>query len=63
MNQSTISGRLPAIEIDWDEFRAFDEIYLDDLTPFGILVLTIVKEDNVQLIGYDIDEQRWGVLQ
>ena len=54
---------LPAIEIQWDEFRAFDEIYLDDLTPFGILVLTIVKEDNVQLIAYDIDEQKWGVLQ
>jgi len=54
---------LPTIEIEWDEFTSFDEIYLDDLTPFGILVLTIVKEDNVQLIAYDIDEQKWGVLQ
>jgi hypothetical protein len=54
---------LPTIEIQLDEFKAFDEIYLDDLTPFGILVLTIVKEDNVQLIAYEIDTQRWSLLQ
>jgi len=54
---------IAAIEIDWDEFTSFDEIYLDDLTPFGILVLTIVKKDNVQLIAYDIDEQKWALLK
>jgi hypothetical protein len=54
---------LPTIEIEWEKFRAFDEIYLDDLTPFGVLVLTIVKGDNVQLVAYDIDEQKWGLLQ
>jgi hypothetical protein len=54
---------LPAIEIDWEEFKQFDEIYLDDLTPFGVLVLTLVKGDEVQLVAYDIDEQRWGLLQ
>jgi len=54
---------LPTIEIEWDEFRAFDEIYLDDMSAFGILVLTIVKDDNVQLIAYEIDTQIWGILQ
>ena len=54
---------LPAIEINWEEFKAFDEIYLDDLTPFGVLVLTLVKGDEVQLVAYDIHEQRWGLLQ
>jgi hypothetical protein len=54
---------LPTIEIDWEEFKAFDEIYLDDLTHFGVLVLTLVKGDEVQLVAYDIDEQKWGLLQ
>lgn len=54
---------LPAIEIDWEEFKAFDEIYLDDLTHFGVLVLTLVKGDEVQLVAYDIDEHKWGLLQ
>ena len=54
---------IAAIEIDWEEFKQFDEIYLDDLTPFGVLVLTLVKGDNVQLIAYEIDTQSWGILQ
>jgi hypothetical protein len=63
MNQSITFGNLPTIEIDWEEFKALDEIYLDDLTPFGILVLTLVKGDEVQLVAYEIDTQRWGLLQ
>jgi hypothetical protein len=55
--------RLPAIQIDWDYFKELDEIYLDDMSAFGILVLTIVKDDNVQLIAYEIDTQTWGLLQ
>ena len=54
---------LPTIEIEWEEFKALDEIYLDDLTPFGILVLTLVKGDNVQLVAYEIHTQKWGLLQ
>jgi hypothetical protein len=54
---------IPTIEIDWEEFKAFDEIYLDDLTPFGVLVLTLVKGDEVQLVAYEINTQSWGLLQ
>jgi hypothetical protein len=54
---------IAAIEIEWEYFKELDEIYLDDLTPFGILVLTLVKDENVQLVAYDIDEQKWGLLQ
>ena len=38
-------------------------IYLDDLTHFGVLVLTLVKGDEVQLVAYDIEEMKWGLLQ
>jgi hypothetical protein len=54
---------IPTIEIDWTHLKELDEIYLDDLTPFGVLVLTLVKGDEVQLVAYDIDEHRWGLLQ
>ena len=54
---------IPTIEIDWEEFKGFDEIYLEDLRAFNILLLTLVKGDEVQLVAYDIDEQRWGLLQ
>jgi hypothetical protein len=54
---------IPTIEIELEEFKQFDEIYLDDLTPFGVLVLTLVKGDNVQLVAYEIDTQSWGLLQ
>jgi hypothetical protein len=54
---------IAAIEIEWDYFKELDEIYLDDLTPFGILVLTLVKDENVQLVAYDIEEKQWAILQ
>ena len=63
MNQRITFGRLPNIQIDWDEFRAFDEIHCDDMRAFGIILLTIVKDDNIQLVAYDIDEQKWALLQ
>ena len=63
MNQSITFGSLPNIEIDWEEFKGFDEIYLEDLRAFNILLLTLVKGDEVQLVAYDIEEMKWGLLQ
>jgi hypothetical protein len=54
---------LPTIEIEWSYYKELDEIYLDDLTPFGILLLTLIKDDNVQLVAYEIHTQTWGLLQ
>jgi hypothetical protein len=55
--------KLPAIQIEWDYFKGLDEIHCDDLTPFGIILLTLVKDDNVQLVAYEIDTKTWGLLQ
>jgi hypothetical protein len=63
MNQSTTFGRLPNIAIEWDYYKGLDEIYLEDLTPFGILLLTLVKDDDVKLVAYEIDTKTWGLLQ
>jgi hypothetical protein len=54
---------IAAIEIEWDEFKAFDEIYLDDLTPFNIILLTLVKDDEVKLVAYDTEEKQWAILR
>jgi hypothetical protein len=54
---------LPAIQIDWDYFKELDEIHCDDLTPFGIIVLTLVKDGDAQIICYEIDTKTWGLLQ
>jgi DNA-directed RNA polymerase subunit L len=54
---------LPNIEIEWMHYKELDEIHLDDLTPFNILLLTLVKGDEVQLVAYDIEEKKWGILQ
>ena len=54
---------LPNIQIDWDYYKGLDEIHLEDLTPFGILLLTLVKGDEVQLIAYELDTKTWGLIQ
>lgn len=54
---------LPNIQIDWDYFKSLDEIHLDDLTPMGMILLVLVKGDDVQLIGYEIDTKTWGLIQ
>jgi DNA-directed RNA polymerase subunit L len=54
---------LPIIEIEWKHYKELDEIHLDDLTPFNILLLTLVKGDEVQLVAYDIEEKKWALLQ
>ena len=63
MNQNITFGRLPAIQIDWDYFKELDESYVDDLTPFGIIVLTLVKDGDATLVAYEIDTNTWGILQ
>jgi hypothetical protein len=54
---------LPNIEIEWDYFKDLDEIHLDDLRQFNILLLTLVKDEEVQLVAYDIEEKKWALLQ
>jgi hypothetical protein len=54
---------IAAIEIDWDYFKELDEIHFDDLTTFNILLLTLVKDDEVKLVAYDTEEKQWGLLQ
>jgi hypothetical protein len=54
---------LPIIEIEWKQLIDLDEIYVEDLRPFRIILLTLVKDEEVQLVAYDIDEQKWGLLQ
>jgi hypothetical protein len=55
--------RLPNIQIDWDYFKELDEIHFDDLTPFNILLLTFVKDDEVKLVAYDTEEKQWAILR
>lgn len=54
---------IPIIEIDWDYFVELDEIYLDDMSAFNIILLTLVKDEEVQLVAYDIEEKKWALLQ
>jgi hypothetical protein len=56
-------SKLPNIQIDWDYFKTIDEAHVDDLSEFGILLLTVVKDDNVMLLAYEIDSKSWGLLQ
>lgn len=55
--------KLPNIEIDWDFFKDIEEANVDDLEPFGIILLTIVKGDAVLFLAYDIDKKEWGLIQ
>ena len=55
---------LPNIQIDWHFFKGIEEFYVDDLRGgFGILLLTLVKGDDIYLLSYDIDNKEWGLLQ
>jgi hypothetical protein len=54
---------IPTIEIEWSYFKELDEIHCDDLTPFGIILLTLVKNGDAQLVAYEIDTKTWGLLQ
>ena len=55
--------KLPAIQIEWDYFKTIDEAHVDDLSEFGIILLTVVKDDDVMLFAYEIDTKTWGLLQ
>lgn len=54
---------LPTIEIEWNYFKSLDEIHMDDMRGFGMILLTLVKNDNVQIIAYEIKTQKWGLLR
>jgi DNA-directed RNA polymerase subunit L len=53
---------IPIIQIDWDYFIELDEMYVEDLTPFSIILLTLIKDEEVQLVAYDIEEKKWSLL-
>jgi hypothetical protein len=55
--------RLPNIEIEWTYYKELDEIHIDDMRAFGIILLTLVKGDNIQLVAYEIDTNKWALLQ
>ena len=55
--------KLPAIQIDWDYFKSLDEVHVDDMRAFGIILLTLVKDNEVQLVAYEIEEGKWTLLQ
>ena len=50
------------IEIEWTHLKDLDEIYVEDLIAFGIILLTLIKNDNVQLVAYDTEEKVWSIL-
>jgi hypothetical protein len=54
---------IPTIEIEWKQLIDLDEIYVEDLRPFRIILLTLVKDEEVQLVAYDTEEKKWGLLQ
>jgi len=55
--------KLPAIQIDWNYFKTIDEAHVDDMRAFGIILLTIVKDNDIQLVAYEMDTKRWALLQ
>jgi hypothetical protein len=50
------------IEIDWTHLKDIDEIYVEDLRPFSIILLTLIKDEEVQLVAYDTEEKVWSIL-
>lgn len=54
---------IAAIEIEWDYFKKLDEIHFDDLSPFNVLLLTLVKDDEIKLVAYDTEEKQWALLR
>jgi hypothetical protein len=55
--------KLPAIQIDWDYFKELDEVHVDDMRAFGIILLTLVKDNDIQLVAYEMDTKKWALLQ
>ena len=55
--------KLPNIQIDWNYFKTIDESYVDDMRAFGIILLTIVKDNDVQIICYELNTKQWVLLQ
>jgi hypothetical protein len=54
---------IPIIEIEWDYFKELDESYIDDLTPFGIILLVLIKGDDTKFFAYELDTQKWSILR
>ena len=56
-------SKLPNIGIEWDVIKDLDEFHIDDMRAFGIILLTLVKDDDVKLVAYELDTGKWGLLQ
>lgn len=56
-------SKLPNIGLDWDFFKDVTESEVDDMEEFGIILLTLVKDDKVLLLAYELDSKTWGLLQ
>jgi len=55
--------KLPKIGIEWGVIKDLDEFHIDDMRAFGIILLTLVKGDDVKLVVYEIQTGKWGLLQ
>lgn len=55
--------KLPSIQIDWNYFKTIDEAHVDDMRAFGMILLTIVKDNDVQIICYELNTKTWSLLQ
>jgi len=53
---------LPSIEIQWEEFIDLDEVHVDYMELFGIILLTLVKDDDAKIIYYEYKKDEWGVM-
>jgi hypothetical protein len=53
---------LPAIQIQWEEFKVLDEVHVDYMELFGIILLTLVKDDDAKIIYYEYKTDEWGVM-
>ena len=62
-NHKKMKTKLPNIGIEWDVIKDLDEFHIDDMRAFGIILLTLVKGDDVKLVAYELDTGKWGLLQ
>ena len=53
---------LPSIEIDWTQFIDLDEVHVDYMELFGIILLTLVKDDDAKILYYEYKTDEWGVM-
>jgi hypothetical protein len=53
---------LPAIQIQWEEFKVLDEVHVDYMELFGVIILTLVKDDDAKIVYYEYKTGEWGLM-